>query len=697
MTRPPTDITLTGGSVNENATAGTTVATLSTVDADASNSFSYTITSDPSGFFEISGNQIQVKAGASIDYESATSHNVTVEVDDGAGNTYSEVITLNVNDLNDETPTDITLTGGSVNENATAGTTVATLSTVDADASNSFSYTITSDPSGFFEISGNQIQVKAGASIDYETATSHNVTIEVDDGAGNTYSEVITLNVNDLNDETPTDITLTGGSVNENATAGTTVATLSTVDADASNSFSYTITSDPSGFFEISGNQIQVKAGASIDYETATSHNVTVEVDDGAGNTYSEVITLNVNNLFDETPTDIVFNQDHGISLNTDGGNNAYLHVSDAGDIVGGLSQMTIEVEFSSSHASGSYMPIFSYHAGGASDEIEIGISDSGSNATLYLEVREQVIGSIGGFDARQLLDGGNHQVSLTWDNGSGAWEVFVDGVSISSGTGIATGQTIASGGTVVLGQEQDSLVGGFDSNQIFDGTYHDVRIFNDVRTAQEISDGAFTEVSSSEPGLVANWLMDDLSGGSTTDAVSGKDLTVGNVSGTGWVTSTPTQDSVISEGAGSGTVFATMSTVDADAGDSFTYQILYDPTDALEVVGNEIRVKAGSQLDYESGDNPESTGHQPVAGCARFGRGRVGCHDLRRADRRRPVSRHRQWQRLLDRTRRIGLRPDPDAAAGPLQRDQSLRERQRNHKLHQLGFHLRDRRFHLQ
>ena len=108
-----------------------------------------------------------------------------------------------MNDLNDETPTDITLTGGSVNENATAGTTVATLSTVDADASNSFSYTLTSDPSGFFEISGNQIQVKAGASIDYETATSHNVTVEVDDGAGNTYSEVITLNVNDLNDETP--------------------------------------------------------------------------------------------------------------------------------------------------------------------------------------------------------------------------------------------------------------------------------------------------------------------------------------------------------------------------------------------------------------------------------------------------------------------------------------------------------------
>jgi len=301
----PTDITYTGGNVNENAIAGTVAATLSTVDADAGDSFTYAITSDPTGYFEIVGNEVRVKAGATIDYETATSHNVMVEVTDAGGNTYSEAITLNVNDLNDETPTDITFTGGSVNENAVAGTVAATLSSVDADASNSFTYAITSDPSGYFEIVGNEVRVKAGATIDYETATSHNVTIEVDDGNGHTYSEAITLNVNDLNDETPTDITFTGGNVNENVVAGTVAATLSSVDADASNSFTYTITSDPSGYFEIVGNEVRVKAGATIDYEAATSHNVTIEVDDGNGHTYSEAITLNVNDIEFEDPTDI--------------------------------------------------------------------------------------------------------------------------------------------------------------------------------------------------------------------------------------------------------------------------------------------------------------------------------------------------------------------------------------------------------
>ena len=185
------------------------VATLSTVDADAGDSFSYALTSDPSGFFEIVGNEIRVAAGASIDYEVAASHDVTVRVTDSGGATYDEVITLSVDDLIDETPVDITLVGGSVNENASSGTVVATLSTVDADAGDSFSYALTSDPSGFFEIVGNEIRVAAGASIDYEVAASHDVTVRVTDSGGATYDETFTLNVVDGNDA-PTDLVFTG-------------------------------------------------------------------------------------------------------------------------------------------------------------------------------------------------------------------------------------------------------------------------------------------------------------------------------------------------------------------------------------------------------------------------------------------------------------------------------------------------------
>ena len=75
--------------------------------------------------------------------------------------------------------------------------------------------------------SGNEVRVAAGANIDFETDQTHDITVETTDAAGNTYSEVVTITVNDLIDENPTDITLTGGAVDENAAAGTTVATLS--------------------------------------------------------------------------------------------------------------------------------------------------------------------------------------------------------------------------------------------------------------------------------------------------------------------------------------------------------------------------------------------------------------------------------------------------------------------------------------
>ncbi len=171
--------------------------------------------------------------------------------------------------VRNEAPSDITVMGGSVAENAAAGTVVAILGAVAPDAGDSFVYTLT-DPSGAFEIVGNEVRVKAGATLDYETAASHDLGIKVTDAAGLSRSETLTIAVTNQN-ETPTDITVAGGSVIENAAGGTVVATLGTVDPDAGDSFAYTLT-DPSGKFEIVGNEVRVKAGATLDYETAASH-----------------------------------------------------------------------------------------------------------------------------------------------------------------------------------------------------------------------------------------------------------------------------------------------------------------------------------------------------------------------------------------------------------------------------------------
>ena len=326
----------------------------------------------------------------------------------------------------------------------------------------------------------------------------------------------------------------------------------------------------------------------------------TYTMSDGNGGSDTATVTITVTGVND-APTDLIMDANSGISLNVDGGNNAYLYTTNGGAIVGGLNQFTIEVEFASSHAIGPYMPLFSYHAGGASDEIELAFND-GAAVEFYIEVGEQAT-VVSGYDASQLFDGAVHQVALTWDNAAGAWEVYVDGSLVANGSGIAVGQTIASGGTIVLGQEQDSLGGSFATNQVFDGTFYDVRIFDDVRTATEISNNAFTDVDSSEPGLIADWQMDDLTGGVTTESVSGNDLTVGNVSGEGWTSSTPSLVSGVPENSPNGRLVGTVAATDPDAGETFTYTLIDDAGGrfTIDASTGQITVADGSLLDYET------------------------------------------------------------------------------------------------
>ena len=232
-----------------------------------------------------------------------------------------------------------------------------------------------------------------------------------------------------------------------------------------------------------------------------------------------------------------------GISINEDGGNNVILKTTNGGDIFGGITAMTIEIMFKSSHALGTSFNFFNYYAlnvDAVYDDIEIMFWGTGSYKFLYFEVQKKAMYNQT-YDASQLLDNHPHQISFTWDSANGDWEFFCDGKSEGGGTNINTGATLPGGGTLVLGNDQDSLGGDYDNTRFFDGTFFDVRIFNYVRSPAEISSNVLKEVDSSEPGLIADWKMNDLIGGTTTsESVSGNDLVVENISGTGWTNSTP-------------------------------------------------------------------------------------------------------------------------------------------------------------
>jgi hypothetical protein len=160
-------LVLTGRTVAENSDNGDFIGTLSVSGAAEGETFTYTLDSAYSDRFEIVGDELRVKAGNLLNFESTLKSfalliSATSQAEPGSRtNVGAQSFTINVTDVN-EAPTGLTVTGGTVEDNAAAGTVVATLAGVDPDANETFSYILT-DASGtyltsdLFEIVNNQI------------------------------------------------------------------------------------------------------------------------------------------------------------------------------------------------------------------------------------------------------------------------------------------------------------------------------------------------------------------------------------------------------------------------------------------------------------------------------------------------------------------------------------------------------------
>lgn len=299
---PPTDVTLTGGTIPENATNGTFVGKLIATDPNPADKwFTYLLTNDAGGRFDVSGDQIVVKDASKLDFDTDPFYNVTVKVTDPEGGVLSKQVTIKLTNVN-EAPTDIALTGGTVAETALVGDVVGTLAMIDPDADKSAKFELTSNPNGLFAIVGNEVRL-AKAQLDFETTTSFDIKVKATDGGGLAVEKTLTVKVSNVN-EAPTDLALVGDSVNENAAGGTLVGTLSAFDPEG-DPITFELPDSAQGRFEIVGNELRVAAGASLDFDTTPTHQVTVIAKD-AEKSVSKTFTIKLNPL-NETPTDISF------------------------------------------------------------------------------------------------------------------------------------------------------------------------------------------------------------------------------------------------------------------------------------------------------------------------------------------------------------------------------------------------------
>lgn len=345
------DPTITSGatqSTEENTTAVLTV-TVTDPDGGAPN-YSITGGADQSEF-SIDAVTGELTFAAAPDFENPTDvgadnvYEVEVTVGDGNGGADTQLITVTVTDADEFDVGPISDTNGvadSVAENAAAGTGVGvTAYADDADGSDTVTYGLDDDADGRFEINSTTgvITVRDNTLLDYETQTTHNVTVRATSTDGSSATQAFTITLLDENDNAPV---ITPGqtfNVAEDATNGTSVGTAVATDVDTVGSLQgWTITGgNTDGIFAINAatGELTIADNTNLDYETTPSYALSVTVSDGVNTSVPQTVTVNIENV-NEAPVNSIpgaqlTSEDTPLVFSSAGGNAITVSDVDAG------------------------------------------------------------------------------------------------------------------------------------------------------------------------------------------------------------------------------------------------------------------------------------------------------------------------------------------------------------------------------
>ena len=282
--------TLSATSFAETSAVGAAIASVNATDPEGS-AVTYTLSGTGSDNFSIdtSGN---ITLASTLDYETATSYELTLVVDDG---TYAstEVITVSVADVNEAPTLSATVAFNAFQENTATGTTIATSSVSDPEAG-AITYSLSGTGSENFSVSSDGT-VTLASGLDYETATAYAITLTASDGA-NTVSETLTINVGDINEAPSLTNSLAASSFAENVATGTTIATATASDPEAQ-TITYSISGTGSENFAIDADG-NVTLASSLDYEITTSYSLTITASDGTNST-QQTLSISVTDIIE--------------------------------------------------------------------------------------------------------------------------------------------------------------------------------------------------------------------------------------------------------------------------------------------------------------------------------------------------------------------------------------------------------------
>jgi hypothetical protein len=257
--------------------------------------------------------QIQVKTGALLTNAIAADADtgevsVVVTASDGTLSD-SQTVVITVDSTITPAPPEINAkTVSGVSESAAAGTVVATITGTDAN-SDALTHTIQSGNTGdVFTIdpTTGAVSIAPGKSLDYESVDQYRLTVRAaeTDNSENHDEAVLTINLSDVNDNSPVLTLAETASIARDASVNSVVASASATDADQDSDLSFSISAGNSaGYFDITDSGSIVLAqnlpATNIDPDIV----LTVAVSDGVNTTTGDITISDVEAGVNLAPT----------------------------------------------------------------------------------------------------------------------------------------------------------------------------------------------------------------------------------------------------------------------------------------------------------------------------------------------------------------------------------------------------------
>jgi large repetitive protein len=309
LNESPIQLNLSNSIIDENIPNNSLIGTFETIDPDNNDTFTYSLVAGEgdtdNNAFSLVNNELRINN--SPDFEAKSSYSIRIKTTDSQGLSLEKTFSIGINNLN-EPPIQLNLSNSIIDENTLSNSLIGIFETIDPDANENFIYSLVTGTgdvdNNAFSIVNNELRINN--SPDFESLSNYSIRVKTTDAAGLSLEKTFTIGINNLN-EIPTQLNLSNSSINEGIPNNSLVGTLSSIDPDGENIFSYSLVAGEgdtdNSAFSLVNNELRIKN--SPDFESLSNYSIRVKTTDAAGLNYEKAFAVKINNL-DETPDDII-------------------------------------------------------------------------------------------------------------------------------------------------------------------------------------------------------------------------------------------------------------------------------------------------------------------------------------------------------------------------------------------------------